>query len=616
MSSGAKLAMVHATSSLRLGGLLFGGLLIGSLALLGATTSPAAARTTVSVQDDVKAHSLIGSYLAGRFAKSQNDVGRAATYYSDALTFDPNNEVLIEQAFIMEASAGNWDRVADLADLLITHQPQNRLARLFLGLSAFKGGQYAKADAQFIAGGSGPIGELTTALMRAWVKRAENKTGEALDLLDAPRQAEWAQFYLRYHRGLIADSAGRQSDARAAYARVLKQDSRTLRTTLAYARHAAHAGDIKLAKSILREYIRKSPGGAHPLAAELQAEIEAGKPTDLILTKPIDGMTEVLYGLGEALTTEGGVSIGVIYLQLALFLDPHQPLALAALAHAYETLRDYDAALSTYDRIKPGTPLQDAIDVRKAFNLNSLDRVDEAKAMLEGVATRSPSELAPLDALGNILRARKRYDDAITYYTKAIELIAKPERQHWSYYYSRGTCYERVKQWPKAEADLKKALALSPDQPLALNYLGYSWIDQGKNLKQGLELIEKAVSLKPDDGYIVDSLGWAHYRMGHYDEAVRLLERAVELRPDDPVLNDHLGDALWRVGRVREARFQWDQALTLGPETEEVDKIRKKISSGLPSVTENRLPKKAKAASREVRRVKRVESSPRPDTLQ
>ncbi|MFN3868037.1 MAG: tetratricopeptide repeat protein [Hyphomicrobiaceae bacterium] len=584
---------------------------VGGLAAM----SPASARGIEASEERVETRSLIGSYLAGRFAKSQNDITDAARFYGSALAYDAKNEVLLEQAFVMEASAGNWDRVTDLADQLVTHQPQNRLARLFLGLSAFKGGQYAKADAQFIAGGTGPIGELTTSLMRAWVKRAENQTDEALQLLEAPRQAEWAQFYLRYHRALIADSARRPADAKASYARVLKQDSRTLRTTLAYARHAVHWGDDKLAKSILREYMRKSTGAPHPLAKDLLAEIEAGKPVGLILSRPIDGMAEVLYGLGEALTTEGGVSIGIIYLQLALFLEPDQPLALAALAHAYETMRDFESALATYKRIPAGSPLQNAIDIRKAFNLNSLDKVDEAKAKLETVAARTPGDLAPLDALGNILRARKRYDEAIVFYSRAIDLIEKPERQHWSYFYSRGTCYERTKQWPKAEADLKRALALSPDQPLVLNYLGYSWIDQGKNLKQGLELIEKAVALKPDDGYIVDSLGWAHYRLGRYAEAVRHLERAVELRPDDPVLNDHLGDALWRVGRQREARFQWEQALSLGPEAEEIEKIKGKLANGLPSVTDARNNRKTRAASREVKRIRRVDSTTSSDTV-
>ena len=131
------------------------------------------------------------------------------------------------------------------------------------------------------------------------------------------------------------------------------------------------------------------------------------------------------------------------------------------------------------------------------------------------------------------MRGHKRYAEAVDYYTRAIALIDKPEQKHWSYFYSRGTCYERLKKWPLAEADLQRALQLSPDQALVLNYLGYSWIDQNRNLKQGLALIEKAVRQKPDDGYIVDSLGWAYYRLGNYKEAVKHLERAVELRPED-----------------------------------------------------------------------------------
>jgi Flp pilus assembly protein TadD len=211
---------------------------------------------------------------------------------------------------------------------------------------------------------------------------------------------------------------------------------------------------------------------------------------------------------------------------------------------------------------------------------------EQTAAAKPPVAARKPKldlseRLQALDALGNILRSRKLYQEAVDVYDRAIGLIPKPDKRHWSYFYARGTSYERMKQWPNAEKDLKRALALVPDQPLVLNYLGYSWIDQGTNLKEGMALIEKAVAAKPDDGYIVDSLGWAHFKQGNYKDAVRYLERAVELRPDDPVLNDHLGDALWRVGREREAKFQWDQALSLKPEPEDETKIRKKLQDGL-----------------------------------
>ena len=555
--------------------------------------------------------SLVGGYLSGRFAKSQHDIDSAATFYGSALAHDPDNEVLVEQAFLMELSSGAYDRASVLAEKLVELQPQHRLARLFQALEAYKKGDFEAADRNFKIASSGPIGELTAALLRSWLMMAQKKVSAALDLLDKPRQAEWAQFYLRYHRALIADLAGRKSDARISYQQIFKQDTRTLRTAMAYARHAAHAGDAKLAQSILREYDRRSSTDPHPLSSELAEEIGAGKPVALLIDDPTEGMSEVLYGLGEALTTDGGVSIGIVYLQMALYLSPRQPLALAALAQAYETTRNYQDAISTYDRIPRGTPLQDAIYIRKALNLNLLDKTDEAKVLLEQVSSRSPDDLAPLDALGNIMRARKRYDVAIVYYAKALKTIGQPDKRHWTFFYARGTCYERTNQWSKAEVDLKKAMQLSPDQPLVLNYLGYSWIDQGRNLREGLRLIKKAVSLKPDDGYIVDSLGWAYYRLGRYKDAVGQLERAVELRPDDPVLNDHLGDALWRVGREREARFQWDQALSLSPEADEIAKIRKKLADGLTAATKAKLPRTQASTRDQRRRSKHVDNTPK-----
>src|SRR5690606_19240974 len=244
-------------------------------------------------------------------------------------------------------------------------------------------------------------------------------------------------------------------------------------------------------------------------------------------------------------------------------------------------------------------------EIRKAINLNLLDRPEEAKELLDRLLEKKPDDLRVLDAAGTILRGRKRYEEAIPYYDQAIALIKKPQKRHWTYWYARGTSYDRLKKWPQTEADLKMALQLSPDEPLALNYLGYSWSDQNRNLKEGLELIEKAVALKPDDGYIVDSLGWAHYRLGNYEDAVRLLERAVELRPEDPVLNDHLGDALWRVDRQREARYQWEHALTLDPEPEEAEKIKVKLEHGLaePDIAS---PTKNRQAARDAQRKKRA----------
>ena len=547
--------------------------------------------------------SLLGNYLAGRFARGQQDTANAADFYTRALAQDPKNEVLLEQAFQMEVMNGNWENAIPLAEQLAATQPAHRMSRFLLGVAAFKAGEFAKAEEHFKAAAENPIGELTSAIARGWTKLKAGDQKGALEAVDLAKQPEWAQFYLRYHRGLMADISGKKEEARTAFERMFKQDSRTLRTALAYAQHAAHYGDYKLATTVLKDQFQKSQGDPHPLAKDLRDRIEKKEKVSFLISSPQEGLAEVFYGLGEALTGEGGVSLGTIYLQLALYAKPDHAFALAALANAQETARRYDDAIATYEKIPKGSALQTAIDIRKAFNLNSLDKETEAEAVLDGLVKADPRDLRPLEALGNIMRSRKKYTEAVSFFSKAIDIIGKPDSRHWGYYYARGTAYERLKKWPLAEKDLKRALALAPDQALVLNYLGYSWIDQGRNMKDGMKLIEKAVQLKPDDGYIVDSLGWAHYKQGNYKDAVRYLERAVEIKPEDPTLNDHLGDAFWQVGREREARFQWSQALSLSPEPEDVEKIKTKLERGLPA--------KAEAKSVKNRQAQRVESSRR-----
>ncbi len=292
-------------------------------------------------------------------------------------------------------------------------------------------------------------------------------------------------------------------------------------------------------------------------------------------------MAELYYGIGDALTGDGGVDLGMIYLQAGLRLRPDLPLASMALAEAYEESKHYEQANRIYDKIGKDSPLWPGATVHRAFNLNSLERVDEAKDSLDELIAAYPNDITAAEAQGNILRAHKRFKEAVFYYTKAINLLPASARFHWKYYYSRGVCYERLKDWASAEKDLLRAHELDRNQALVLNYLGYSWVDQGLYLKKAMRFIRRAVELKPDDGYFVDSLGWAHFRLQNYKEAAIELERAVEIKPDDPVINDHLGDAYWRVGRKLEAQFQWKQSLTLEPEKADAIKIREKLKNGL-----------------------------------
>jgi Flp pilus assembly protein TadD len=244
-----------------------------------------------------------------------------------------------------------------------------------------------------------------------------------------------------------------------------------------------------------------------------------------------------------------------------------------------------ELAIATYQRLPADSILKRNADIQMAIDLDVLEKTDEAKKHLQQLVASRADDLEAIMALGNIERERKQYSECAETYGRGVDSVASPTRTNWTLFYFRGICYERSKQWPKAEADLKKALELYPDQAHVLNYLGYSWIDQGINLDEGMDMIKKAVQQRPDDGYIVDSLGWAYFRLGNYDEATKQLERAIELKPEDPTINDHLGDAYWRVGRVLEAKFQWAHARDLKPDPEDLPKIEEKIKSGLPEET-------------------------------
>ena len=270
-----------------------------------------------------------------------------------------------------------------------------------------------------------------------------------------------------------------------------------------------------------------------------------------------------------------------IYLRLALHLAPDHALAIVSLGDLYERIKQGERAIEVYESMPATSPLRTSAELQIGQVLETLERKEEAQAHLERLVARDPMDPEALLALGNLQRSRKLFADAAATYTRAIALTEKTGRVDWTTYYFRGVSYERSKQWPLAEADFTRALELNPSQPLVLNYLGYSWVDQGVNLDKAFQMLRRAVDLRPEDGYIVDSLGWAYYKLGKYEDAVRELERAVELKPADPVINDHLGDAYWRVGRKLEARFQWNHARDLNPEPEDLPKILRKIEVGL-----------------------------------
>jgi tetratricopeptide (TPR) repeat protein len=275
------------------------------------------------------------------------------------------------------------------------------------------------------------------------------------------------------------------------------------------------------------------------------------------------------------------VDAALIYARLALEIEPNFALAQLLAGEIRDSEGRTDDALALYRSVDPNSPLSWSARLRAALALDTLDRTDEAVTALKAMAAERPNDEDCLVELGDVLRSHERYPEAAQAYDQAIARMPKGDENAWRLYYDRGVAFERSGQWPRAETDLQRALQLSPDQPLVLNYLGYSWIDKGQNLNDALKMIERAVELRPNDGYIVDSLGWAYYRLGQLPKATQYLERAIELLPEDPTINDHLGDVYWRDGRLSEARFQWRRALQFGPEPADAKTIETKLDRGL-----------------------------------
>jgi tetratricopeptide (TPR) repeat protein len=559
-----------------------------------ALSLPSALAAQAPTQQELLHSNAAGSYLAARHAGTERDASAAAAYYLNVLKLDPRNTDLLGRSFLSVLTGGDIDEAAKLADKLVQVDQTDRIARLVIGVRALKQNKYVAARQNFAQSVRGPVTDLTATLLSAWALYGDGNTRTAIDTLDKLTGPDWYGIFKDLHAGMILD-LGSKKDAGKRLERAYKVDPTALRTVQAYGRYLSRNGSKDDALKIYQDFDKALPN--HPLIKEEMKALSDGEKLPPLVGSAQAGAAEALYGLGASIGRRGGEDLALIYLQLALYLEPSHTMALLSLADLYESLKKPDLAIKVYDRVAPVSPLFRNAEIQVAEDLDQLDRTDESKKRLKHLISEHPKDTEALLALGNILRGRKDYAACADTYGRAIANVPVPEKSNWVMFYVRGICYERSHQWPNAEVDLKKALELFPEQPLVLNYLGYSWVDQGLHLEDGMNMIRRSVEQRPDDGYIVDSLGWAYFRTGNYDEAVKNLERAVELKPEDPTINDHHGDAYWRVGRTLEAHFQWSHAKDLNPDKEDLPKIEAKLKDGLPDDTSSAAdadkPKKA-----------------------
>jgi len=521
----------------------------------------------------------LGDYLSARVADNQGDYAKAAKFYKKVISQSKPAPALAARALTIFILAGKMDWSKPLSDRLITDQPTNQTAQLAKVSFLVANGENDQAGEILKNPENSGIAVFTTPLFQAWLLAANGKIDAAIKALK-PLDLQGTKGIYNRQQGLINEMAGRFEKAAENF-RALgwpngilsPRDSRDL------IRVDVKAGNIKEAQAVLKAAIINQPDTR--FYKDLEAVIAGRQKAKDAITNAKQGFAISLYGIARVMEQQRATQLPRLLSQLALYLNPDLAVNRILLSGLHNVKTEPDASLQLLKDIPSTSPYIWQANLEIALLMDRIGATGQAETLLLNLLSDNPKWIRPALLLGNIRRAREQDIEAIKAYDMAMKRIGEPTKAYWRALYSRGISLERSGQWAKAEKDLLKALSLQPNAPFVLNYLGYSWIDKGIHLDKAIVMIEKAVRLRPRDGYIADSLGWGYYKLKRFDEAVSELEKAIELQPADPVINDHLGDAYWQVGRTIEARFQWNRSLLMKPDATLVEKIRLKLENGL-----------------------------------
>jgi tetratricopeptide (TPR) repeat protein len=556
------------------------GLLAFALLATVAAGPQAGTRTrTAPPADPGNPGNVFGGYLAGRFATDEHDSRFAADSLLAALRAEPGQRELLERAFVAAIMDGRADAVR-----LARRLPDNPLAQMVLFGAEVSAARWDRAEQRARAlPRQGAIQAVQPTLI-AWSMAGRGQFDAALAHLRPLAEGGRFRALNALHAALIADLGNRGREAER-YVRLALADQPepTLRLALLTASILHRNGRVAEAARLLDRLAE-----SHDELA--MAALEPARSVSLLnrgIGSPAEGIAEAYVALGSALRGQELEEMPMLLARLAVRLRPGFAPALLLLGDLLTEADQPTLALEALAGIAANDPLAATAALRRAGLLDRLDRLPEAEALSRNVAEALPTLPQPLMRLGDMLRRRGRFAEAVAAYDGAIARLGPAQPHDWPLIYARGIARERSGDWPGAEADFELALRLAPDQPFVLNYLGYTWADMGINLVRARAMLERAVELRPQDGNIADSLGWALFRMGDLPGAIIWLERAVELESRNATVNDHLGDAYWAAGRESEAQFQWRRALGMDPEPVEAERIQAKLRDGLTLPTRN-----------------------------
>lgn len=523
-----------------------------------------------------------GAYLAARVAESENDFQAATAWYGKAIISDSGNTRLLEGAILAELGTGDFELAIEAAKRLKEQGgEQNQLSAVTLLADQAKREDYAAILADIEAGS--PLSDLVSGLVGAWAMVGEGKMSDALAAFDKITETKGLEAFGYFHKALALASVGDFEGADEILSGRAAGPIFVMRRGV-FA-HAEILSQLERNADALALLDRSFGADSDPIVDAVRVRLKAGEPIPFQTVQTArDGIAEVFYSVGTALNRDADPVYTLLHLRVASYLRPDHSDATLLTADVLQELQQHRLAAETYATFGPDDPNFVSAEIGRAGALRAEGNPDAAIEALKALARTHGDLLSVQFALGDMLRMEERFDEAKVAYTAAIDLLPEVTENNWIMFFYRGIAHEQSKDWPSAEADFRRALDLNPTQPQVLNYLGYGLVDRGEKLDEALAMIKKAVADDPEQGYIIDSLAWALFKLGRYDEALQPMERASLLEPVDPIVTDHLGDVYWMVDRKLEARFQWRRALSFEPTEKDAERIRRKLEVGLDEV--------------------------------
>ena len=539
----------------------------------------------LSIAGMVRAEISFGGYLAGRHALSTKDFDAASTYLSRAIEDDIENPELLNGLISVQVSLGDIGAAKISSDNLDLLGVQTQLSNMVKIAIQLRNRDFDNAKQQ-IENEQG-INPLLDKIVTGWAFADQGNFEDAETIFDEiGKGSSLAQFSQMQKASMLA-AYGRYESALNTIGNLEKNsnrisiDARALKVQLL----------LKLDnKEEATEYFSKIFGdGVNSDAANLRMQVE-DHPNAYSIEESLSleaGIAYAFYAIADILKDDADPNTALLYVRLAQYLNENSQKAILLAADLLEQMGQYDLAVAEYAKISPSSSYFLSSELGRVGALRDGGKTEAALEVLYYLS-REFSDIGIVhNSLGDFLRREERYSEAKIAYDRAVDIYRENNNVSWVVLYARGITHERLQEWDKAESDFRNALTINPDQANVLNYLGYSLIDRGEKLDEAMTMIEKAVSLQPESGYIVDSLAWGLFKLGQYETAIPHMEKAAELMPVDPIVTDHLGDLYWAVGRQLEAKFQWRRALSFDPELKDATRIREKLRIGLDRVLVN-----------------------------